>query len=63
MKESGAPLQPPEPLDPQIAVLIDAYLSKQITRREFDEAISLLRQGTGIDKKGEPERPKYSTDG
>ena len=44
-------MQPPEPLDPQIAALIDAYQSKQITPREFHEVIYWLRLRTAIDGK------------
>jgi len=44
-------VQPHEPLDPQIAALIDAYQSKQITPREFREVIYLLRQRIAIDEK------------
>jgi hypothetical protein len=44
-------LQLPEPMDTQIAMLIDAYRSGQITRREFHEAMSLLKQETAVGEK------------
>ena len=44
-------LQLPEPMDTQIAMLIDAYRSGQITRREFHEAMSLLKQEMAVDEK------------
>ena len=49
--QEGPLLQLPEPMDTQIAMLIDAYRSRQITRREFHEAMSLLKQEMAVDEK------------